>query len=86
MLPLIFFLTKKTCCNSADVENVPALAGLHSGSPIGNMLESLHTESSKIKYKRFHQFIDSGLDADEFSECLDKLFEIRECYEDNYNI
>lgn len=66
------------------VDSVPVLAGLHSGSGLGDMLESLHTEARKIKFARFQAFRTAGLEADEFSEALDRLFDLRECYDDNY--
>lgn len=62
------------------------LAGLHNGSEIGSMLESLHTEARRIKIGRFHYFISGGLNKDEFEECLDNLFTLRENYEDSYLI
>ncbi|KAF2899962.1 hypothetical protein ILUMI_06229 [Ignelater luminosus] len=62
------------------VESVPTLAGIHSGACVGDMIESLHTEANKIKVPRFHQFVNAGLESDEFSECLHKLFDLRECY------
>lgn len=68
------------------VDSVPVLAGLHSGESVGQMLESLHTETKKIKFKKFHQFISDGIEYDEYVECLDSLFELRENYEDNYMI
>lgn len=77
---------KFICSFLLGVENVPVLSGLHSCSSIGDMIESLHTETSRIKFRRFHQFTNAGLDSDELSDCLDKLFELRECYEDNYKL
>lgn len=68
------------------METVPVLAGLHSGSGIGDMIESLHTETRRIKFNRLHQFSSHGLESLEFNECLDRLFDLRECYEDNYMI
>ena len=45
------------------------------------MLESLHTEARKLKISRFHQF---KIEKDEYEECLDSIFELRENYEDSY--
>ncbi|KAL3285700.1 hypothetical protein HHI36_000231 [Cryptolaemus montrouzieri] len=70
----------------ADVDSVPVMAGLHNGSGVGEMLESLHTQAKRIKFARFHQFKNAGVEMDDYSECLDNLFDFRECYEDNYFI
>nr|XP_023030368.1 protein misato [Leptinotarsa decemlineata] len=68
------------------VEKVPVLSGLHTGSEVGQMLENLHTEARKIKVARFHQFASEGIQKDDFEECLDNLFALRENYEDSYVI
>ncbi|KAJ8925913.1 hypothetical protein NQ315_009765 [Exocentrus adspersus] len=69
-----------------NVESVPVMAGLHSGSGVGDMLESLYTEARRIKYPRFHQFINAGIDKDEYEACLESLLTLRENYMDNYYI
>ncbi|XP_057656516.1 protein misato isoform X1 [Diorhabda carinulata] len=66
------------------IESIPLLAGIHNGSEIGDMLESLHTEARKIKIAKFNQFSSGGIDKDDYEECLDNLFTLRENYEDNY--
>ncbi|XP_003707902.1 misato mitochondrial distribution and morphology regulator [Megachile rotundata] len=69
-----------------DVQSVPVMAGLHSGSSLGKMYESLHELLSKIKsIKKFHAFTESGLEEDEFKECLDHLLDCKENYEDHYS-
>lgn len=61
------------------------MAGLHSGNNLGAMYESLHNQLSKIKnIKKFHIFTDSGLEEDEFNECLNHLLDCKENYEDHY--
>lgn len=63
---------------------MPVLSGLHCGEDVGEMIESLHTESNKIKMARLQQFRD--LERDDFSECLDRMFDLRECYQEKYYI
>ncbi|KAH1014571.1 protein misato [Dendroctonus ponderosae] len=63
------------------VESVPILAGLHSGSEIGQMFESLHTEAKKLKIARFNQFT---LEADEYEDALNSVMTLRENYEDSF--
>ncbi|XP_060822093.1 protein misato [Bombus pascuorum] len=68
-----------------DVQSVPVMAGLHSGNSLSSMYESLHDQLSKIKsIKKFHAFTDSGLEEDEFNECLSHLLDCKENYEDHY--
>ncbi|KAB0803996.1 hypothetical protein PPYR_00966 [Photinus pyralis] len=69
----------------AVIESVPILAGLHSGVEIGSMLDSLHQEAKKLRSPHKQQFITAGLEEMELSESLDKLLELKECYEDNIN-
>jgi hypothetical protein len=65
---------------------VPAIAGLHSCRSAGEMLESLHSEVKKLGLKRFHNFRDSGLEEVEYRECLDRLAQLRECYNEEFDI
>lgn len=66
------------------VESVPVMAGLHTSSAIAPVLETLHTEASKIKYQRLHSFKSAGLETDDLKETLEKLLELKDCYEDDY--
>lgn len=65
------------------IESVPVLAGLHSGTELGEMLESLHSEARKLKIARFHQFT---IERDEYEECLNDILTFKEEYEDSYLI
>ena len=69
----------------SDVKSVPVMAGLHSGNTLGTMYESLHVQLSKIRsIKKFYAFMESGLEEDEFKECLNHLLDCKENYEDHY--
>ncbi|XP_066587453.1 protein misato [Prorops nasuta] len=69
-----------------DVKSVPVMAGIHSGSSLGLMYESLHEQLRKVKnIKKYHTFLDSGLEEDEFKECLEHLLDSKELYEDHYD-
>ncbi|CAH1981359.1 unnamed protein product [Acanthoscelides obtectus] len=74
--------------DNTAVEKIATVSGLHNCSEIGDMLESLHTETRRIRIPRLHQFTNEGggLERDDFEECLDNLFALRENYEDNYVI
>ncbi|XP_076245344.1 misato mitochondrial distribution and morphology regulator [Calliopsis andreniformis] len=68
-----------------DVKSVPVMAGLHSGNNIATMYESLYNQVSRIRnFRKFHMFMDSGLEEDEFKECLNYLLDSKENYEDHY--
>ncbi|XP_015603169.1 protein misato [Cephus cinctus] len=68
-----------------DVKSVPVMAGLHSGEGLSKMFSSLHDQAMKVKsIKKFHAFQDSGLEQDEYAECLNYLLDCKEAYEDHY--
>ncbi|XP_017882951.1 protein misato [Ceratina calcarata] len=68
-----------------DVKSVPVMAGLHSGSSLGAMYDSLYNQLNRIKsIKKYHMFTDSGLEEDEFKDSLDHLLDCKENYEDHY--
>lgn len=68
-----------------DVKSVPVMAGLHSGNTLASMYESLHNAAKRIRnIKKFHVFIDSGLEEDEFTDCLNNLLDCKEMYENHY--
>ncbi|KAJ8968267.1 hypothetical protein NQ317_008897 [Molorchus minor] len=60
--------------------DIPVLAGLHNGSFVGDMLESLLTEAKRIKLGKMHPFTTEGLESDEIHECLNSLHTLRENY------
>ncbi|XP_054006063.1 protein misato [Hylaeus anthracinus] len=66
-----------------DVKSVPVMAGLHNGRSLSTMYESLHNQVSRIRnINKFHAFTNSGLEDDEFKECLNHLLDCKENYED----
>jgi hypothetical protein len=68
------------------VYSMPAIAGLHSCRSVGDMLEALHLEVNNLQLKRFHYFYNSGLEEDEYQECLDHLALLRECYHEEFDV
>lgn len=72
--------------DNSGVVSVPVIAGLHSSRSVGDMLESLHTQVTKLKLKSFHQFRSSGLENDEFLASLESLLDFRECYHEEFNV
>ncbi|KDR19639.1 protein misato homolog 1 isoform X2 [Zootermopsis nevadensis] len=68
------------------VYSVPAIAGLHSCRSVGDMLAALNMEVRKLQLKRFHCFCNSGLEEDEYEECLNHLALLRECYNEEFDV
>ncbi|XP_032679851.1 protein misato isoform X2 [Odontomachus brunneus] len=68
-----------------DVKSVAVMAGMHSNGSIAAMYETLLKQTKRIRsIKKFHAFMDSGLDEDEFVECVHNLQDCKEEYEDHY--
>ncbi|KMQ87062.1 protein misato [Lasius niger] len=68
-----------------DVNSVAVMAGMHSGNSIAAMYESLLKQTKRIKsIKKFHAFTNSGLEEDEFTECIHSLADCKEAYEEHY--
>ncbi|XP_014468077.1 PREDICTED: protein misato isoform X2 [Dinoponera quadriceps] len=69
----------------ADVKSVAVMAGMHSSGSIAAMYETLLKQIKRIRsIKKLHAFTDSGLDEDEFAECVHNLQDCKEAYEDHY--
>lgn len=62
-----------TRMESFEVDSCPVITGIHCCKGIGRMLDSLHKCVKAVNVKRFHQFLGSHMDVDEFNECLDKV-------------
>ncbi|XP_031847149.1 misato mitochondrial distribution and morphology regulator [Nomia melanderi] len=68
-----------------EVTSVPVMAGFHSGNSLRAMYKSLHGQLSKMRsIRKCHAFASSGLEEDEFKECLNYLLDCKESYEDHY--
>lgn len=65
---------------------MPALAGLHSGQEVGRMLEAAHENAAKLKSSSLLRFAAAGLETDELRESLDRLFDLRDCYFNDWTV
>lgn len=74
---------KSTRAEGFDVMSCPMLSGLHSAKDIGSMLESLYKNVKNVNIKRFPHFQDSGMDYDEYKECLERIENMSYAYSDD---
>lgn len=56
-----------------EVNSCPVITGIHCCKGIGRMLDSLHKCVKAVNIKRFHHFLGSHMDLDEFNEILEKV-------------
>ena len=55
------------------VKSTSVMTSLQSSPSSRDLLEQLHRESAKLNIKKFHHFLDSGLEIDDFSETLSEI-------------
>ncbi|XP_070581261.1 protein misato homolog 1-like [Ptychodera flava] len=67
--------------STTAVESVPVMTTLQSTSCMDNLLSSLHTEGKKLDINKFHHYLNSGLEVDDYSESLENLQELAQCYQ-----
>lgn len=61
------------------------MAGLHSGSGLSKMFETLHEKMSRVKnINRLTAFKDSGIEQDQLKETMNRLLDFKEAYETQY--
>lgn len=65
------------------VYTIPLISGLHSDGGIGKVIDELHTTAKKVKFNRYHSFKENGLESDDYKECMERLLDFRDCYDDN---
>ncbi|XP_068630515.1 protein misato [Battus philenor] len=72
--------------NLTKIESCPVIAGYHSGNFLSHTLEKLHREVSRIKFAKLHKFRAEGCEAEEFKECLERLSEFKDNYDDDFEL
>lgn len=68
------------------VTSIPVLATAQNSNDLAETLESLHREAKRIKIARIHRFKETGLEADEYEETLEKILEFKDNYDDNFEL
>lgn len=66
---------------SPGVNSVPVITCLQSTQNVKPLLDHLVEESSKLDLRKYHKFLDSGLEEDEYRESVENLKLLGQCYE-----
>ncbi len=59
---------------------MPVLTSLQSLPTTGHLLTELVKQSQRLDIKKFHGYLEGGLEPDEFKETMDSLQALAECY------
>uniref|UniRef100_A0A182Q3G6 DML1/Misato tubulin domain-containing protein n=1 Tax=Anopheles farauti TaxID=69004 RepID=A0A182Q3G6_9DIPT len=68
------------------VQSCSALAAVQSSSDIGDGLEALHREVSRIRLPKIPRFAECGLEEADYKETVERLLEFKENYDENYEL
>uniref|UniRef100_A0AAG5CU75 Protein misato n=1 Tax=Anopheles atroparvus TaxID=41427 RepID=A0AAG5CU75_ANOAO len=70
----------------AYVQQCPALATIQSSTDLGDGLEALHREVSRIKLAKIPRFTECGLEEVDYKETIERLLDFKENYDENYEL
>ncbi|XP_053666113.1 protein misato [Anopheles marshallii] len=68
------------------VQHCPALAAIQSSSDLGDGLNALHREVSRIRLPKIPRFAECGLEEVDYKESIERLLEFKENYDENYEL
>uniref|UniRef100_A0A182JZ12 Protein misato n=1 Tax=Anopheles christyi TaxID=43041 RepID=A0A182JZ12_9DIPT len=82
------FLTDDPLAQAAlpYVQSCSALAAIQSSSDLGDGLDALHREVSRIRLAKIPRFAECGLEEVDYKEHIEKLLEFKENYDENYEL
>lgn len=63
-----------------QVESVPVFSSLQSTATSGNILEVLLSETAKLNIRKYHRFLESGLEQDDYVEIRENLQTVQDGY------
>lgn len=66
--------------------SVPVMAAIQSSPDLADTVQSLHREAARVKLAKIPRFAESGLEADELAEALERLLEFADNYEDSFQL
>ena len=68
---------------SSHVGSIPVFTSLQATNSAGNIIDALLSATSKLKIKKYHKFIESGIEEDEYLEARHNLETKRDSYMPN---
>ncbi|XP_035898063.1 protein misato [Anopheles stephensi] len=70
----------------AYVQSCPSLAAIQSSADLGDGLDALHREVSRIRLAKIARFAECGLEEVDYKESIERLLEFKENYDENYEL
>ncbi|XP_064609443.1 protein misato homolog 1-like [Liolophura sinensis] len=67
--------------DQTGVDSVPIMTSLQNSPEAGTFLQELHGEAKKINIRKHHQFLENGLEEDDFRESLEHIQTLFQCYD-----
>uniref|UniRef100_A0A182PE02 Misato Segment II tubulin-like domain-containing protein n=1 Tax=Anopheles epiroticus TaxID=199890 RepID=A0A182PE02_9DIPT len=82
------FLTDDPLAQAAMpyVQSCPSLAAIQSSADLGDGLDALHREVSRIRLGKIPRFAECGLEEVDYKEHIEQLLEFKENYDENYEL
>lgn len=77
------YLTDTLRSSAAGVETVAAMTSAQSSVDVGNYITSLEAVVSKFNIAKHQHFLEAGLEVDEFTEAVQGLQQLAQCYHEN---
>lgn len=68
------------------IASIPVMAAAQCSNDLAHTIETLHREASRIKIKKIHRFQETGFEADDYVDVLERLMEFRENYDDGFDL
>lgn len=57
------------------------MTSLQNSPEVSTFLQDLHGEAKKVNIRKHHQFLENGLEEDDFSESLEHIETLFQCYD-----
>ncbi|OWF43159.1 protein misato homolog 1-like [Mizuhopecten yessoensis] len=76
------FLSSTKRADFQGVESVPVMTSLQSTSDTVELLQTLHTEASKLNIHKHHRYLAAGIEEDDYVEILANFETLQHCYEE----
>lgn len=67
--------------SSSGVETVPMMTSLQTSGDAVCLLSALHKAASKLDIRKHHQFLETGMELDDYHEVLENINTLLKCYQ-----